>query len=72
MTCILLAVHFQSCFIFSALAVIDAGVGETQMNDILADLNIPSPHHKTLKRREREAGPSFEKVADSSCDKVKG
>ena len=40
------------------------------MNAILADLNIPSPHHKTLKRREREAGPSFEKVADSSCDKA--
>ena len=40
------------------------------MNDILADLNIPSPHHKTLKQREREAGPSFENVADSYWDKA--
>ena len=39
------------------------------MNDILADLNIPSPHHKTLKEREREVGPSFENVAEDSCDK---
>lgn len=43
---------------FTITAMINVGIGEQQMNNILAELNIPSIHHKTLKEREREVGHS--------------
>lgn len=33
--------------------MLHAGVGETHINNILAAINVPVIHHKTLKRRER-------------------
>nr|XP_034328380.1 uncharacterized protein LOC117689936 [Crassostrea gigas] len=51
-----------------AAAMINVGIGEQQMNNILAELNIPSINHKTLKEREREVGRAFEEVADKSCN----
>ena len=39
-----------------------AGVGETHINNILAAINISVIHHKTLKRREREAGKGLESL----------
>lgn len=53
---------------FTITAMINVGIGEQQMNNILAELNIPSIHHKTLKEREREVGRAFEEVADKSCN----
>ncbi|KAK3108325.1 hypothetical protein FSP39_005637 [Pinctada imbricata] len=51
-----------------AAAMVNAGIGEQQMNNILAELNIPPIHHKTLKEREREVGRAFEEVADDLCN----
>jgi hypothetical protein len=48
--------------------MVNAGIGETQITNIFATLNIPSPHHSTLKKREREIGDTFEKNASESCD----
>ena len=52
----------------NVLAYINGGIGEEQINNILAVLNLPSVHHKTLKEREREIGRAFEKVAEASCN----
>ncbi|KAK3084401.1 hypothetical protein FSP39_012922 [Pinctada imbricata] len=48
--------------------MLNVGIGEQQINNVLAELNLPAIHHKTLKQREREVGRAFEKVAESSCN----
>jgi len=48
--------------------MINAGVGEAQIGSILAELNLPGISKVTLKKREREIGPTFEQVAEMSCD----
>lgn len=48
--------------------MINAGIGEQQVNNILAELNLPTIHHKTLKEREREIGYIIEDVAEKSCN----
>ncbi|XP_062600095.1 uncharacterized protein LOC134261710 [Saccostrea cucullata] len=51
-----------------AAAMLHAGIGEQQVNNILAELNLPSIHHKTLKEREREIGCVMEDIAENSCN----
>ncbi|XP_062603897.1 uncharacterized protein LOC134265692 isoform X2 [Saccostrea cucullata] len=51
-----------------AAAMINAGIGEQQVNNILAELNLPTIHHKTLKEREREVGHIIEDIAEQSCN----
>ncbi|XP_052799258.1 uncharacterized protein LOC128230867 [Mya arenaria] len=53
-----------------AAAMINAGVGEQQMNNILAYMNLPLVNKKTLKNREREIGESIEAVAAQSCSRA--
>ena len=48
--------------------MINAGVGESQLSMILAELNLPGISRKTLKAREREIGQSMETVAETSCN----
>ena len=36
--------------------MLHAGTGETHVNNLLTSMNVPPIHHKTLKKREREAG----------------
>nr|XP_006821803.1 PREDICTED: uncharacterized protein LOC102801212 [Saccoglossus kowalevskii] len=43
---------------------------QTHVNNFLASLNIPGIHHKTLKKREREAGVGIENVAKRLCVKA--
>lgn len=50
--------------------MLNAGVGEQQINNILAELNIPTISHTTLKKREREIGKVFEDVSSTSCDRA--
>jgi hypothetical protein len=50
--------------------MLNAGVGEQQVNNILAELNLPCISHKTLKAREREIGETICTTADTSCDKA--
>ena len=46
--------------------MLHAGIGETHINNLLAAMNVPVIHHKTLKRREREAGQGIEKLSKRS------
>ena len=50
--------------------MINAGVGVQQMNNILAELNVPPVNHITFKKCEREIGTSFEAVSLNSCDQA--
>lgn len=47
--------------------MINAGIGESQMNNILAYINLPTIAKTTLKKREREIGSSITAVANDSC-----
>eukprot|EP00105_Crassostrea_gigas_P046668 XP_019930816.1 PREDICTED: uncharacterized protein LOC105348122 [Crassostrea gigas] len=49
-----------------ANALIHAGVGVSQMNSILAALNIPQVQHKLVSKRQTEVGQAVEVVANSS------
>ena len=46
--------------------MLHAGIGETHINNLLVAINVPVIHHKTLKRREREAGQGIEKLSERS------
>lgn len=52
----------------AAAAMIHTGIGETHITDFFNILNIPPPARKTIKKREREVGQSFEKIAKKSCE----
>ena len=48
-------------------AMIDAGIGEAQLNTVLSALNIPPLTATILKRYERIVGRVIETVAKNSC-----
>lgn len=48
-------------------AILDAGIGVTQVNTILSALDIPVVSKALLKRHERDAGLAIEKLARKSC-----
>ncbi|XP_053392628.1 uncharacterized protein LOC128555142 [Mercenaria mercenaria] len=50
-----------------AAAMINAGIGESQMNNILSYINLPTIAQRTLKKREREISSSITAVAKDSC-----
>lgn len=50
------------------LAMIHVGLGEQQVNGILAELNIPSVSHSMLDERQREIGGVIEHVAEESIN----
>ena len=47
--------------------MLNAGIGERHVNTLLAGMSVPGIHHKTLKRKEREAGEAIISVAKKSC-----
>ena len=49
------------------LGSLHAGIGQTQLNNFLSVLNIPSIKSVLFKRREREIGNATEMVAKGSC-----
>ena len=49
--------------------MIHAGIGEAQLSTWLLSINLPTIGHRSLKKREREAGNIIVQVADSSCRK---
>ncbi|CAC5422265.1 unnamed protein product [Mytilus coruscus] len=49
-----------------AAGMIHAGIGETQLNNLLAAMNVHCPHHKSLKSRENEVGDIIECHANAS------
>lgn len=48
--------------------MLHSGQGATSVNAFLTTLNLPSYHHKSLKRRERESGPEIESLAKRLCE----
>lgn len=44
-----------------------AGMGHTHVESFLSTVGVPSMHHKSMKRREREVLGHIAKVAKSSC-----
>jgi hypothetical protein len=50
--------------------MLNSGLGETQVNHLLAALNIPRISPTTLKRREREVGNSIQELAQQSCSEA--
>ena len=44
------------------------GVGQTQLNNFLATLNVPTMNSQLFKMRKRKIGNSIEKVAKASCE----
>lgn len=53
-------------FYFIYTGLLHAGIGHNQLNMLLTTMNIRYVHHKSLKRREREAGKFIEMVAKQS------
>ncbi|KAK2553225.1 hypothetical protein P5673_025423, partial [Acropora cervicornis] len=52
----------------AVLGSLHIGVGQTQLNNFPATLNVPTMNSQLFKMREREIGNSIEKVAKASCD----
>ena len=50
-----------------AEGMLHAGLSQTAVQRFLATLQIPPPARTTLKIREREVGPAFERVAEKTC-----
>lgn len=50
--------------------MLNAGIGEQQINNILAEINLPTISQVTLKKREREIGKYFEVISTASCDRA--
>ena len=54
-------------FCVHSLGMIDAGIGESQINTVLSSLNVPAVTAPLLKRHERIVGTAIEAVAQESC-----
>ena len=52
------------------IGMLHAGIGPSHVNSLLTSVNLPAVSENTLKAREREIGPVFEKVAKDSCGKA--
>ena len=48
--------------------MINSGIGESQLNNLLATVNLPIISSRCLKNREREVGKAIEEVAEDSCN----
>ena len=46
--------------------MLHAGIGETQLNNLLSAMNLHCIDHKSLKEREHEAGKKMERYAEES------
>ena len=51
-----------------ASAMIHSGISQTAVRRFTSAMELPTPSVVTLKRREREIGPAFEKTAKEVCD----
>ena len=50
--------------------MIHAGIGHTYVEGFLAALNIPAPHHTTLKKRDGEIANALESAAKRSSNRT--
>ena len=48
--------------------MINSGIGESQLDNLLAAMNLPTISSRSLKHREREVGKVIEEVAENSCN----
>ncbi|KAJ8666773.1 hypothetical protein QAD02_008435 [Eretmocerus hayati] len=54
----------------AVLGAYHAGVGRTELNKILACLDLPVIHPSVYRKYEREVGPAIEKQAKLSCNRA--
>ena len=47
--------------------MLHASIGHTHVESFLSTIEVPTPHHKSLKDREREVYPHIRNVATASC-----
>lgn len=50
--------------------VLNAGMGNTHLNKVLAALNIPQMYWSTYKIHEKEVGKVIEEMATESCTRA--
>lgn len=62
---IIIVAKFVNLYHFTA--ILDGGIGETQLNTILTALNVPTVNRNLIKRYERLVGPAIENVAKKIC-----
>ncbi len=55
---------------FIPTGAIHAGMGHRQAESFLTTIGVPSLHHKTFKRREREVASAIHAVAEQSCSEA--
>ena len=53
-----------------ALAMIDAGLGESHASSFISNMGIPTPNQRIIKRHERKVSKAIEAVSDESCEKA--
>ena len=51
----------------TVLGSLHIGIGQTQINNLLSTINIPTINISTFKKREREVGKATETLAKKSC-----
>ena len=51
----------------AALGCLDAGIGESHINNLMSTLNIPTLNSTTFKIRETELVKAVENIARNSC-----
>jgi hypothetical protein len=51
----------------AVLGSLQAGIGNTHLNNLFATMNVPMMNNRTFKSREREVGKAVEDLAQKSC-----
>jgi predicted RNA binding protein with dsRBD fold (UPF0201 family) len=51
----------------AVLGSLQAGIGNTHLNNLFATMNVPTMNNRTFKSREREVGKAVEDLAQKSC-----
>lgn len=57
-------------FVSVPQGMLNTGIGETHLNNLLSVLNVPGISKKTLKKREREVGKNVEAIAKECCEEA--
>lgn len=57
-------------YIIFITGLIHSGIAVRQLNSLLAELNIPTAHYKTINARLKETGKMVEKIAIDSTDEA--
>lgn len=56
---------YINCFV---LGMLNAGIGEQQVNNLLSAMNVPGIHHTSVKKRERKVSTSICGLPEVLCE----